>query len=81
MTTSDAPTQSMGHYTEVIRRRWIYPALIIPAAVLLAVYLAYTLSPVYRASATILLPRSARTSCKRRSSATRISASSSCSGA
>src|SRR5688572_15994073 len=54
MSTESSP-QSLGHYTDLIRRRWQYPALIIPAVMLLAVYLAYTLSPVYRSTATILL--------------------------
>jgi len=54
MSTENSP-QSLGHYTDLIRRRWQYPVLIIPAVMLLAVYLAYTLTPIYQSTATILL--------------------------
>lgn len=46
---------TMGDYVAVLRRRWVYLATIIPAAVLLAVFLAFALPPTYRSSATILL--------------------------
>ncbi len=46
---------TLGDYAELLRRRWVYLATIIPGVVLLAVYLAYALTPTYRSSATILL--------------------------
>ena len=54
MSTEIAPS-SMGDYLGVLRRRRMYLITIIPAALLLAVYLAYALPPSYRSSATILL--------------------------
>jgi polysaccharide biosynthesis transport protein len=48
-------TASLGDYIDVLRRRWAYLALIVPAAILAAVYLAYSQPPLYRASATIML--------------------------
>lgn len=54
MTTAD-PTYSMADYVAVIRRRWVWPAMVVPAAILIAVFLAYVLEPTYRATATILL--------------------------
>jgi polysaccharide biosynthesis transport protein len=53
MTESNPYT--LGDYFDVVRRRWIYPATVLPAAILIAVYLAYTLTPIYRSSGTILL--------------------------
>ena len=49
---------SLGDYAAVLRRRWLYLATIIPAVVLLAVFLAFVLPPTYRSSATILLETS-----------------------
>jgi len=46
---------TLSDYLDVIRRRWVYLALILPAAMLVAVYLAYTIPPSYRSSATIML--------------------------
>ena len=46
---------SLGDYVAILRRRWVYLATIIPAVVLLAVFLAFALTPTYRSSATILL--------------------------
>ena len=46
---------TLGDYAAVLRRRWVYLATIIPAVVLLAVFLAFALPPTYRSSATILL--------------------------
>jgi len=46
---------TLGDYAAVLRRRWVYLATIIPGAILLSVYLAYALPPIYRSSATILL--------------------------
>src|SRR5678815_2131028 len=47
--------KSLGDYLEVLRRRWIYPALIVPAGLFVAVVLAFSLPTLYRSSATILL--------------------------
>jgi polysaccharide biosynthesis transport protein len=52
--TTDVP-YTLGDYFDVVRRRWVYVAAVLPAAVLLALYLAYTLPPLYRSSGTILL--------------------------
>jgi polysaccharide chain length determinant protein (PEP-CTERM system associated) len=46
---------TFSDYIALLRRRWVFLATIIPGAVLLAVFLAYALPPVYRSSATILL--------------------------
>jgi succinoglycan biosynthesis transport protein ExoP len=47
--------RSMGDYVDVLRRRLPFVITIPPAALLVALYLAYTLPPMYRSSATILL--------------------------
>jgi len=54
MDTKDAPS-TLGDYFGILRRRRIFLLTIIPAALLLSVYLAYALTPLYRSSATILL--------------------------
>ena len=54
MNTQETPS-SLGDYLGVLRRRRIYLLTILPAALLLAVYLAYALPAIYRSSATILL--------------------------
>jgi hypothetical protein len=54
MGASDSPS-TLNDYLAVLRRRRWYLLTIIPAALLLSIYLAYALEPSYRASATILL--------------------------
>ena len=49
------PPYTLGDYFDVVRRRWIYLATLLPAAILIAVFLAFALPPMYRASGTILL--------------------------
>lgn len=49
---------SLGDYADFVRRRWIYLATFLPVAILVSVYLAYTLPPLYQSSATILLEAS-----------------------
>jgi len=49
---------TLGEYLSILRRRRVYLLTIMPAALLLAVYLAYALPPSYRSSATILLESS-----------------------
>ena len=49
------PPYTLGDYFDVIRRRWIYVATLLPTAILIAVFLAYALPPMYLASGTILL--------------------------
>ncbi len=51
---NDLPN-TLSDYFGVLRRRWIYLATILPAGLLAAIYLAFTLPPVYRASATLVL--------------------------
>ncbi len=46
---------SLGDYFDVVRRQWIYLATLLPAAILIAVFLAFALPPMYLASGTILL--------------------------
>ncbi len=54
MNTQEIPN-TLGDYLGILRRRRIYLLTILPAALLLAVYLAYALPAIYRSSATILL--------------------------
>ena len=46
---------SIGDYFDVIRRRWIYIAAVAPPVILVAIYMAFTLTPIYRSTATVLL--------------------------
>ena len=46
--------KTVGDYAGVLRRRWQYPATILPAGLLLALFIAYVLPVSYRASATIM---------------------------
>lgn len=50
--------QTATQYMGVLRRRWPYLVTILPAAVLLAVLMAFTLPAIYQSSATILLEAS-----------------------
>jgi polysaccharide chain length determinant protein (PEP-CTERM system associated) len=50
--------RTLVDYTELIRRRWVYPATIVPGVILAAFVLAYTLPTMYRSSATILVAQS-----------------------
>jgi polysaccharide chain length determinant protein (PEP-CTERM system associated) len=54
MSNNDVPS-TLGDYVEILRRRRLPLLIVIPAALLLAVYLAYTLPASYRSSSTILL--------------------------
>jgi protein tyrosine kinase modulator len=46
---------TIGDYFGIVRRRWIFVATVLPLAVLIAVYVAYTTTPMYASSGTILL--------------------------
>jgi polysaccharide chain length determinant protein (PEP-CTERM system associated) len=48
-------TKTLGDYTNLLRRRWRYLVTIIPAVILLAVFIAYSLDVSYRAMGTIML--------------------------
>jgi protein tyrosine kinase modulator len=50
-----ATPYTLVDYFDVVKRRWIFLATILPLSILAAVYLAYTLPPLYRSQATILL--------------------------
>ena len=50
-----AKVSTLGDYFEVARRRGAYFLVVLPAAILVAVYLAYSITPSYRSSATIML--------------------------
>jgi len=53
MKTEDG-IKSVGDYAGLFRRRWRYPVLIIPAGMLIALFLAYVLPVSYRASTTVM---------------------------
>jgi polysaccharide chain length determinant protein (PEP-CTERM system associated) len=57
MNTQEVPS-SLADYFGILRRRRIYLLTVLPAALLLSVYLAFALTPSYRSSATILLEAS-----------------------
>ncbi len=46
--------KTVGDYAGLLRRRWQYPVTIIPAGLLIALFVAYVLPVSYRASATIM---------------------------
>jgi protein tyrosine kinase modulator len=46
--------KTIGDYAGLLRRRWRYPVMIIPAGLLISVFIAYVLPVSYRASATIM---------------------------
>lgn len=46
---------TLGDYLDVLQRRRIYLLTVAPAALLIAIYVAYALPPQYRASATVLM--------------------------
>jgi succinoglycan biosynthesis transport protein ExoP len=47
--------RTIGDYVALFRRRWIYPAIVLPSVLLLAIFLAYALPPEFRSTGTILL--------------------------
>ena len=57
MNTQEVPS-SLADYVGILRRRRIYLLTVLPAALLLSVYLAFALTPSYRSSSTILLEAS-----------------------
>jgi polysaccharide chain length determinant protein (PEP-CTERM system associated) len=50
-----SPESGLGVYARILRRRAIYIATIAPVFILLAVYLAFAITPQYQSTATILL--------------------------
>lgn len=58
MTDRVEKVQTLGQYAAVLKRRWACLVTIIPAAVLIAVFWAYTAPTIYSSSATILLESS-----------------------
>src|SRR5580658_3357245 len=50
-----ASRHALSEYGKLLRRRWIYPGLIIPASLLISVYIAFVLPVSYRAAGTIML--------------------------
>lgn len=52
---STAKAHAMAGYANLIRRRWIYIATIVPTSVLIAVFIAFVLPKSYRATGTIML--------------------------
>ncbi|MBX5460398.1 MAG: hypothetical protein IRZ28_04835 [Steroidobacteraceae bacterium] len=52
---SDSSDPSLASRLEILRRRWQYPAIITPACILLAIFVAYVMTPLYRSSGTIML--------------------------
>jgi len=51
---TEAPS-TLGDYFSVLRRRWVYLALITPSVILLAVFLAFAWPAKFQSSATIML--------------------------
>lgn len=51
----DDSNRPLGEQFQALQRRSIYPAIAIPAIMLLAVYLAFAIEPRYRATGTIML--------------------------
>ncbi|HSY04862.1 MAG TPA: hypothetical protein VK803_02880 [Steroidobacteraceae bacterium] len=49
---------ALGEYGNLLRRRWMFPAIIVPASVLVAVFIAFYLPVSYRATGTIMLQSS-----------------------
>jgi polysaccharide biosynthesis transport protein len=52
---SSERVQKLGDYAAILRRRWPWLATILPAVLLVAVFLAFSLPAQYRSTATILL--------------------------
>lgn len=52
---NDHSVNTLSDYFDVIRRRWVYLAVILPTVLLFAIYQAFTITPAYRSSATIML--------------------------
>jgi polysaccharide chain length determinant protein (PEP-CTERM system associated) len=46
--------KTVGDYAGLLRRRWPYPAMIIPAGLLVALFVAYVLPVSYRATSTVM---------------------------
>ena len=55
MNAPAAPDSGLTGYLPILRRRAGYIAIIAPACILISVYLAFSLTPLYQATATILL--------------------------
>jgi succinoglycan biosynthesis transport protein ExoP len=55
MNTSAHTESGFSGYTSILRRRAVYIAIIAPTFILLSVYLAYWLTPLYQSTATVLL--------------------------
>lgn len=55
MTETPAAARTLGDYTQLLQRRWKYPAVIVSVALLIAAIVAYSLPVSYRSTATIML--------------------------
>ena len=55
MTETQDSVRSLGEYAAVLRRRWQFLALIVPPAVMFAIFMAFSLPALYQSSATIML--------------------------
>jgi succinoglycan biosynthesis transport protein ExoP len=56
--SNEPKVRTLRDYLDLVRRRWVYPATVLPAAILSSVYLAYSIPPLYRSTATIMLEAS-----------------------
>lgn len=56
--TDVAATKTLGDYLSLVRRRWRYLVLIIPAVLMVALFIAYVLPAQYLASSVIMLEAS-----------------------
>jgi protein tyrosine kinase modulator len=50
--------RTLSDYVRVVRRRWVYPATIIPAVLLLATFIAFILPTMYRSFGVIMIESS-----------------------
>jgi polysaccharide chain length determinant protein (PEP-CTERM system associated) len=57
-TGTAAAGRTLADYGRIARRRWVYPVTIIPAALLIAIFLAFVLTPLYRSFGVIMIEAS-----------------------
>jgi polysaccharide biosynthesis transport protein len=53
--STTADSEGLSGYRAILRRRWIYVAIIAPVCILLSVYISFALTPLYQSTATLLL--------------------------
>ncbi len=58
MSAGIAAGRTLADYGRIVRRRWVYPATIVPAVLLIAVFVAFALTPIYRSFGVIMIESS-----------------------